>query len=1073
MANPCMICLFVPVADAAAAANVEVLIPRIDASLRKELSAVPCLHFAALALLPPHPGEKDALPTLMFEWAIDAGIERGELAAALVTHAAGTITQLLNAARPGGPWATGMPLHDYLENNFDLAAGGFVGVRDRNRRHIEDDDKNFVLARDCFNQLNINPNLDERASIVDTFKAALAQTLAQRQMPALETWKPSPRSIWRRPWMNRPIQAASIAALFVMSPLTALSFGWPALIVALILSGLVLGAATAGAALLLPALSIGTLAALAAAEGLVLALVSLAPYTGMLSVAAWAALLGLALAAAFLAVALALVGNLSGWSWVAVIAASGLVMQWISAGVSRGASAVAAFLRHGSYALSRIASRGATQPNRQEWLPLMLMLAAVVLPGTALAWAGAAPLVLMATAGLVLIWLADHATLRWIAIALAVLWAVGALIVCVDAAAPVALRDFMSAWMAQPPLIAAAVRIAAAAILALVFTAVLALGVFLFSRAGARAPLLAGVLACAGLAILAWWTLPGSGAGRSLTASAAQPRFFVAASVLLFPLLLFAALAGARYRQASKAMSTALMVWLGATCIGVCLVSPAGLAILSTAPALHWILIECIALASGFLLYAAFTAVPRHFLLTAFGLIVLHGLVLAALAQPGSAPASRGIFLALLTGVLIAGSALALRAATSLWRGPARIGDAVVLAGSAAALLLALTAAALALPSALMSRLPEPLTPVADALAAISGGPYAGLILAITLALLVAALLATTVMAAQSYGAAALGVTLTLLTGAAVLGVSLDALLAAWLLLGAAGAGGGALAAAAATPFTAWITATYAAAPLSSVLAGAVLLAAPFAALALAAAGFVLLQAAGSLLDSANEPVNTDLKRSRQMHPAIRACEAKLAYRMQHMISLTEVRRPVWLFAPLLRFVLWAINSIGMIWATEGSLGTAPGIHFGHWHVIDKGRRLVFASNFEVPFGGYLDDFINGTPNGINLIWQCTELCLRDPAGAGHPAVTYARRFPPAAFGYLGGCRNEQWFKSYARDSMVPHLFRHEAYHVTYADIERATRLREALSRVLDAAANTPGTRDHAADDQLLRALES
>ena len=56
---------------------------------------------------------------------------------------------------------------------------------------------------------------------------------------------------------------------------------------------------------------------------------------------------------------------------------------------------------------------------------------------------------------------------------------------------------------------------------------------------------------------------------------------------------------------------------------------------------------------------------------------------------------------------------------------------------------------------------------------------------------------------------------------------------------------------------------------------------------------------------------------------------------------------------------------------------------------------------------------------------------------------------------------------------MVPHLFRYEAYNVTYADIERATRLREAVSRVLFAAANTPGKRDHVADDQLLRALES
>lgn len=80
---------------------------------------------------------------------------------------------------------------------------------------------------------------------------------------------------------------------------------------------------------------------------------------------------------------------------------------------------------------------------------------------------------------------------------------------------------------------------------------------------------------------------------------------------------------------------------------------------------------------------------------------------------------------------------------------------------------------------------------------------------------------------------------------------------------------------------------------------------------------------------------------------------------------------------------------------------------------------------------------------------------------------------PPTPLAYFGGCRNEQWFKSYARDSMVPHLFRYEAYNVTYADIERATRLRDAVGHVLYAADKTPGKRDHVADDQIVRALES
>ena len=1077
MANPCMICLFVPVADAAAAGRIETLIGQIDASLRKELGAVPCLHFAALALLPPRPGEQQGLPSLMFEWTIDAGVERGELAAALVTHAASSITQLLNAANPNGAWATGTSLHDYLKENFDLAAGGFVGVRDRKRQQIVADDANFVLARAAFNRPGVVPANADRAGIVDALIGALK--------PVPGAWNPRPRSIWRKPWMKRPVQAASIAALLVLSPVTALGFGWPAVLLGIILSSLVLTAAAVGAAILLPALAVGALAAISAVAGFVLALVSLPPYTGVLSALAWAAALGLALGAAFLSVTGSLARSATCLSWSALIAISGLVLQWINHGATRSAAAVAAYLRHGTYDLSRIASRGTTQANRMEWLPLMLILLAAALLAVALAWSAAAPLILMGVAGLVLIWLAAHQSVRWIAIALVLLWVVGAVIVGFDAAAPAALTHLMAPLLAWSPQIAAIGQIAAVAALALVFTALVGLAVFLFSRVFARVPLIAGGLACIALALIAWWALPGAGAGDPLSNPAATLRLHWFGIVLLLPILLFAALASAHYRQGSKAMAAALMAWLVATGAGVCLVSPTGLTLLSPAPALHWILLECVVLAAAFLLHAALVPARRQLLMTALGLIILHGIVLAGAAQAANGPWSRWVLVAVLAGALIVAAALALRAATLVWRGPAGIADLAVLAGSSAALLLAAAAIALCLPPAML----PPLARLTEALAGVFSGVVSGVltaawthwITAIALALLAAALLAATVLAARHYGAAVLTATVALLAAAAALGVGTSAVMAAWSLFGDTGTQGSAPAALAfaplfSSPFSSLsgsIVAAFPASMPSRLLVAALLLAAPFAALALAAAGFIMMQAAGALIDAAGQPVHAYLKRSRQIHPSIRACEAKLAYRMQHMISVTEVRRPLWLFAPLLRYVLWAINSIGMIWCTEGSLGTAPGIHFGHWHVMDQGRRLVFASNFEVPFGGYLDDFILGTPGGINLIWQCTELPLRNAAAAGHPAVSYARRFPPTPLAYFGGCRNEQWFKSYARDSMVPHLFRYEAYNVTYADIERATHLREAISRVQNVAASAPGTRDHVADDQILRALES
>jgi hypothetical protein len=256
----------------------------------------------------------------------------------------------------------------------------------------------------------------------------------------------------------------------------------------------------------------------------------------------------------------------------------------------------------------------------------------------------------------------------------------------------------------------------------------------------------------------------------------------------------------------------------------------------------------------------------------------------------------------------------------------------------------------------------------------------------------------------------------------------------------------------------------------------AILLTGPFASVAALGIGLAVARVPFGWLREAAAPVNVEIKRARQIHPSILRCEAALAGRMQHMISLTEVRRPVWFFAPILRYVLWAINMIGHIWCTEGRLGNAPGIHFGHWHVIDKGRRLLFCSNFEAPFGGYLDDFIKGPSNGVNMIWRFTQLLLRRPALAGQPGVDLAREFPPTCFGFLGGCKNEQWFKTYARDSMVPHLYRFSAYDHTYSDIARATRFREALQQALATNPDQnlePNLRDPVADDQILRAMES
>jgi len=211
------------------------------------------------------------------------------------------------------------------------------------------------------------------------------------------------------------------------------------------------------------------------------------------------------------------------------------------------------------------------------------------------------------------------------------------------------------------------------------------------------------------------------------------------------------------------------------------------------------------------------------------------------------------------------------------------------------------------------------------------------------------------------------------------------------------------------------------------------------------------------------------LDRGHQVHPSVVACESELARgrRISHMFSLTDVRSPVWLNALFLRYFLRLINFLAHSVFVHGRLANAEGIHFAHWYVIDGGRRLLFCSNFDGTFGGYLDEFINGTSEGINLIWRWTELRARlgvpDQSPGAQPGVSHSREFPPTRAWAYGGCKHEQWFKAYARDSMLPHLHRFEAYSYTCRDLQRCQGLRDALC----------GAQSAITDDRILRALES
>jgi hypothetical protein len=210
-------------------------------------------------------------------------------------------------------------------------------------------------------------------------------------------------------------------------------------------------------------------------------------------------------------------------------------------------------------------------------------------------------------------------------------------------------------------------------------------------------------------------------------------------------------------------------------------------------------------------------------------------------------------------------------------------------------------------------------------------------------------------------------------------------------------------------------------------------------------------------------PLEDDVDRAQQVHLSIEECEAKSVGGTAHMISLTDMRSPHWWSVWWTRLFLRLVTLLGRVFFTEGRLGDAPGIHFGHWHIIDNGRRYLFYSNYDGDFGGYLDDFINGASAGTTLFWRWTELKRRKAAASGQPKVAEPRAFPPTRFLAFRGVKCELKFKSYARDSMLPHLYHFDACNRTIDEINQATVLRDALF----------GTRNDCNDDLIMRAIES
>jgi len=103
-------------------------------------------------------------------------------------------------------------------------------------------------------------------------------------------------------------------------------------------------------------------------------------------------------------------------------------------------------------------------------------------------------------------------------------------------------------------------------------------------------------------------------------------------------------------------------------------------------------------------------------------------------------------------------------------------------------------------------------------------------------------------------------------------------------------------------------------------------------------------------------------------------------------------------------------------------------IHFARWVLLDGGRRVVFASNYDGSQESYMSDFIDRVAWGVNLVFS---------NGVGYPSTRWL---------LFGGARDEQRYKAYLRNHQLPSVWFSAYPTLSARNVDDNSALREGLA---------------------------
>lgn len=129
-----------------------------------------------------------------------------------------------------------------------------------------------------------------------------------------------------------------------------------------------------------------------------------------------------------------------------------------------------------------------------------------------------------------------------------------------------------------------------------------------------------------------------------------------------------------------------------------------------------------------------------------------------------------------------------------------------------------------------------------------------------------------------------------------------------------------------------------------------------------------------------------------------------------------------------LKMVMLFTRALGGWFFVKGELMGIPTIHFARWVVMDKGRHMMFTSNFDGSWQQYLGDFIDKSGWGLTAIWSNSE------------------GFPKTYFLFAGGAYNEQQFLAWSRYYQIPTQYWYSAYpDLSIKNVNNNSKIRRDL----------------------------